>query len=217
MWSFFGSSVEYVTKKLTPQQPQLEKNTQEDLNHLINLSLENSEEANRSLQIRLQAFFQNYLPYDISAYSRENFIGILLKSGAWPPNPNIEFPDIGKLKTELIAVIKSIMDNNNLKINALMQSLCKNTLLGHIFHFSWHMYGVPSISSGTLKEAAIALNEILISVKGQKFELLEDTLQALREEFDRNKDFDQSLRAYPYIHDTISPFVAEEKVRSFHK
>lgn len=186
-------------------------NTLEDI---VRLAAENSDQAGIDLRQALENFFNQHTPNELTAYDRPKLLQAMLTQHAWPTAESRPFAakdgDVWKVKDELLGVMKTILDKN-LKVNALLQSLCKDSFLGTIFHYQRGWIKAPSVQAGTLKLITIALEDALLSNPDGRLELLEDTKIALQKELERNPGFNQSLFKYPNIQHLVSGVTPESR------
>ncbi|VVC76588.1 hypothetical protein AQUSIP_19100 [Aquicella siphonis] len=171
------------------------------------LALENTPEADRSLHIALRSLFTTHSPLDIAPYQRIRIFSVLTEAKAWPAEDAAEIPfsDLGETKDHLIHVM-SLVTDDNLKMNAMMQSLCKQTFLGRIFHtprISLGSLTAPCITSGRLLQVAEALEQAIRYTSPRAPQVSEATAAALRAEAVRNPAFPQALQQYPHLYQAV--------------
>lgn len=178
---------------------------------MIRLGSENSEQATADLRLELEKLFSKFSPSDIPSYHRESVINLCLHKGVWPQADSkpMVLIDAAKTKTELMQAIDAIPEvapKVHLKINALLQALCKQSFLGNIIHTQRRMWGVPAIDreGSTLQLIAKKLEDAIIALGADKIEVTEDTQKALKAESDRNVYLDQSLIKYPNLQHVVS-------------
>lgn len=183
-----------------------------DVSDIFSLVNENTAEANYSLQGALARLFTNHSPLDIGSFQKIRIFNALTSSNAWPgeSTPAIPFTNVGQAKDDFLHVMNSLRDND-LKFNALMQSLCKQTFLGSVFHTQRHFGGTwtaPAVSSGRLLKVAEALEALIQGHLPAVFPLSDATAAALRAESQRNNSFLQSLASYPNLYQTVQTSLA---------
>lgn len=177
----------------------------------------------RPIELRqaIESYFKKFMLSELETYSHVYIITAVLHQQAWPetkpprpdakPDAEPEFErefeaknnDLAKVKAELLAAMENIADVN-LKLNALLQSLCKITLLGRIFHTPRGMTW-PSIEKGSLRDVAIQLEQTILHMNDQSsYQLLEETKVALQKEVARNPSLNASLIKYPNLQLLVS-------------
>lgn len=180
------------------------------LRDIVTFSDQCGKGENKGVELRqaLETFYKNFALKELDIYiSRPNFVGAVLTQHAWPQDDTRRFTskqDLGYVKAELLEAMLAIGDMD-LKINALLQSLCTCTFLGKIFYMPRY-FTSTAVDKGSLAEITTQLEQAILkmSSQGSSYQLLEDTKLALQKEVENNANFHAILIKYPNLQLLVS-------------
>lgn len=181
---------------------------------LVQASLGQGEQA----MVNCQKFLENHLPDAVPFYLKDAFLGFLAGGFARPPGQFLDlsrFSDkwLEQVKDQLFGLMTNTRDKG-LTLNAALQSLSRQSLLGQIFH---HRRGfkTPSIRRGRLAIIAAFLEANIQRLASEP--LSETTIGLLKEEARLNSSFEKDVRqSCPGLYQLIAPYMPE-KTRAFHE
>jgi len=170
--------------------------------------LANDPSASDNLRRTLTAFFLKHELSDMAPWSRPKFINVLLKQNAWPVDEKLLVTNVSQnMKDKLIETFNEFT-KVELKVGAMLQSLCKQTFLGQIFHrqLGWTKC---TLISGHLNIILMALQNILKDVDIRTLTFIDSTRKALQQESVReNSTLTKDLLIYPNVNNLVTCLIS---------
>lgn len=156
----------------------------------------------------LGRLMSSFLPHAISPILQPEFIQVLTNSNCWPKQEAVQLKNewVKQYKDQLLSIIKCL-DDPRLLLNAGLQSLCHQTLLGRVFYLSRDTISSATITSGRLGALAEFLNQRASTM--HNIAISPSTKDALANEFLLTPDFKKIIKQkYPGLYSLIKPYIA---------